>query len=167
MGNISWGFLDFRKSFLFCANAVIIMSLLLFMVACLNLDDNPTLRELEVLDDDFNLIEIHRYHYHKDEIVNAIDDHEKMELIMTTLHQYAHGWRNYIDHTPPAPISIRFKEDKEIRFMVQIGYTYKTSSGNPIYYLSYGFGSRGRPLEESEFKEIMSILEIDEHLALH
>ncbi|MCP4985868.1 MAG: hypothetical protein GY928_07320 [Colwellia sp.] len=90
-----------------------------------------------------------------------------MDLIITTLRHYTHGWQYYIDHTPSAPISIRFKDDEEIRFMIQIGYTYKTSSGNPIYYLSYGFGNRGRPLKESEFKEIMSALEIDDFLALH
>lgn len=94
----------------------------------------------------------------------TIDDPEQIVLITKNLQKYSDGWETYMPYLP-GRVTVLFygKEDLIIPIIVA---SYSTTTGGLSYFRSRPAGP-SRPMKESEFKELIGLLGIDEDLAYY
>ena len=98
------------------------------------------------------------------DFTETISDTKQIGLITETLHKYSDGWKGYI-HYLPGRLTVRFYEKDELIVPIIVA-SYTNTDGGLSYFLSRPAGP-ARPIEETQFKELMELLEIDEDFAYY
>jgi hypothetical protein len=96
------------------------------------------------------------------DFTKTISDTKQINLITKTLQKYPDGWKGYMPYLP-GRLTVEFYAKEELIIPI-IVVSYANTSGGLSYFLSRPAGP-ARPIKESEFKELMKLLEIDEDLA--
>ena len=148
---------------------VVISILLLSLSACTFFKDVVQLDELKNLGE-IDRIEIKVNKQDEqgvwiEDFTKTIDDSQQIGLITAAFQNLSEGWQGgYVPYLP-GRLTVEFYRGEELIVPI-IVVSYTNTRGGMSYFLSRPAGP-ARPIEESEFKELIGLLGIDEDFAYY
>ena len=149
----------------------VISILLLSLSACNFSKDTRSLDELKVLDD-VDQIRVYGREWNENGEwtqfrIKTIDDPKRIKSITKTVSNYADNWQfgQYYPYLP-GRLTVTFYSGETPKASIMIvARVTKTASGEQTsYFLSKEYGP-AKPIEATEFKGLIQLLEVDEDLA--